>query len=111
MLVYMFIFYNSEGIENTWSPTVEPPKFCTENCFCLKKVGKVLLAGSPEPFSLIGFVTLQCLLDQGWEAPGCLEVIVEVVGPLLTPFWQSCSRSHAADLEIHTGRNAGAMFV
>lgn len=71
------------------------------------KHGKVL-----QSFSLIGSVILQCWTkcEEG-GAPKCLMVMVEVIKPLLVPFWQSCSRLHTADLEILSGRNAAAMFV
>lgn len=72
---------------------------------------KVLLKVPPS-FSLIGSVILQCWAScEGGGAAGCLEVMVCVVEPLLAPFWQSFSRSHAADLEILSGRNAAAVFV
>lgn len=50
-------------------------------------------------------------LCEGVGVPGALEVIVEVVEPLLAPFWQSCRRLHAANLEILLGRNGAAMFA
>lgn len=58
---------------------MEAPKFCHKHCFCLEKVGQILPS-----FSLVGSVIVQCWTKcEGGGAPGCLEVIVEVVELLL----------------------------